>query len=56
MYLKGNTGLQIAKYLNNGKIKNPSRYMKMKNASRQWSAETVNDILSNPFYERKHNN
>ena len=50
MYLKGNTGLQIARYLNNEKIKNPSRYMKMKNASRKWSAETVNDILSNPFY------
>ena len=50
MYLKGNTGLQIARYLNNEKIKNPSRYMKMKNASKKWNAETVNDILSNPFY------
>ena len=56
MYLKGNTGLQIARYLNNEKIKNPSRYMKMRNASRKWSAETVNDILSNPFYQRKYNN
>ena len=50
MYIKGNTGMQIARYLNNERIKNPSRYMKMKNASRVWSAETVNTILSNPFY------
>ena len=55
MYLKGNTGFQIATYLNNEKIKNPSRYMKMKNWARKWRAETVNDILSNPFYMRKYN-
>lgn len=50
MYLEGNTGVQIAKYLNNKKIKNPSRYLNMRNASNKWTPETVNDILSNPFY------
>lgn len=50
MYVNGNTGLQIAKYLNLLNIENPSRYLKMKNASKEWSAETVNNILSNPIY------
>lgn len=50
MYVNGNTGTQIARHLNNEKIKNPSRYMKMKNESKKWSAEAVIDILSNPFY------
>ena len=38
------------------KIKNPSRYMKLKNATKKWSAEQINDILRNPFYCRKYNN
>lgn len=50
MYIDGKTGMQIAKYLNSKKIENPSRYLRMKNASNQWSSETVTDILSNPFY------
>lgn len=50
MYIDGKTGQQIAKYLNSKRIKNPSRYLKMKNANHYWSSETVNDILSNPFY------
>lgn len=50
MYIKGNSGLQIAKFLNNENIMNPSRYLKMKNASKEWNADTVNTILSNPFY------
>lgn len=50
MYIKQNTGTQIANYLNNKRIENPSRYLKMKNASNKWNAETVNKILSNPFY------
>ena len=50
MYEKGNTGTQIARYLNDNKIKNPSRYMKMKNATRKWNADTIITILSNPFY------
>ena len=50
MYIKGITSSGIAEYLNNQKIKNPSRYMKLKNASKKWSAETINYILSNPFY------
>lgn len=50
MYIGGKTGTQIAEYLNSKKVKNPSRYMKMKNWTRKWNAEQVNDILSNPFY------
>ena len=50
MYIQGKTGSQIANFLNDKKIKNPSRYMKMKNASKKWSPETINTILSNPFY------
>lgn len=50
MYIQGKTGSQIADFLNDKKIKNPSRYMKMKNASKKWSPETINTILSNPFY------
>ncbi len=50
MYIERKTGTQIAEYLNSKKIKNPSRYMKMKNYTRKWDAEQVNTILSNPFY------
>ncbi len=50
MYIDGKTGNDIAEYLNQKKIKNPSRYMKLKNASKKWEAEQVNNILSNPFY------
>ena len=50
MYLKGNTALQITRYLNSEKIKSPSKYLKMKNASNKWIAGSVNDMLSNPFY------
>ena len=50
MYIDGKTSTQIAKYFNSKKIKNPSRYMKMKNATKKWSAEQINDILRNPFY------
>lgn len=50
MYIEGKTGTQIAQYLNLRGIENPSRYLKMKNASEKWSPETVMDILSNPFY------
>lgn len=50
MYIEGKTAQQITKYLNSKRIKNPSTYLKMKNASNKWSIETVNDILSNPFY------
>lgn len=50
MYLKGNTALQIARYLNSEKIKSPSKYLKMKNASNKWIAGSINDMLSNPFY------
>ncbi len=50
MYINGKTSNYIAEYLNNQKIKNPSRYMKLKNASKKWSGETINNILSNPFY------
>ncbi len=50
MYIEGRTGTQIAEYLNSKKIKNPSRYMKMKNHTRKWKAEQINAILSNPFY------
>ncbi len=50
MYIDGKTAQQIANYFNSKKIKNPSRYLKMKNASNKWSSETINDILSNPFY------
>jgi len=50
MYIDGKTGMQIAKYLNSKKKRTPSQYLKMKNASTRWSGETINDILSNPFY------
>ena len=50
MYIEGKTSSQIAEYLNEKRIKNPSRYMKLKNASRKWRAEQICDILSNPFY------
>lgn len=50
MYISGKTSSQIADYFNNNKIKNPSRYMKLKNATRKWNAEQINDMLSNPFY------
>ncbi len=50
MYLNGKTSNYIAEYLNSQKIKNPSRYKKSKNASKKWSEETINNILSNPFY------
>ena len=50
MYLNGKTSNYIAEYLNSQKIKNPSRYRKSKNASKKWCEETINDILSNPFY------
>ena len=50
MYINGNSTTQIARYLNNENIINPSKYMKMKNASKKWRAETVNNILSNSFY------
>lgn len=50
MYIDGQTSSQIAEYLNNKKIKNPSRYMKMKNHTKKWSAEQINDILRNQFY------
>ena len=49
MYIDGRTSGQIAKYFNSKRIRNPSRYLKMKNASNKWSSETINDILSNPF-------
>lgn len=54
MYVNGSTGLQIARYLNDKKIRTPSSYMKMKNMARKWRAETVNDILTNPFYQRQY--
>lgn len=50
MYIEGKTSSQIADYFNGNKIKNPSRYMKLKNTTRKWSAEQINDMLSNPFY------
>lgn len=50
MYIDGNTGRQIAEYLNAKKIKTPSRYMKLTNVARKWKSEQVCDILSNPFY------
>lgn len=50
MYIGGKTSSQIADYFNSNKIKNPSRYMKLKNATRKWNAEQINDMLSNPFY------
>ena len=50
MYIDEKTSTQIAEYFNNKKIKNPSRYMKMKNATKKWSSEQINDILRNPFY------
>lgn len=52
MYIEGKTSSKIAEYLNTKKIKNPSRYMKLKNASKKWKAEQINDILRNPFYCR----
>lgn len=50
MYIDGKTSSKIAEYFNNKKIKTPSRYMKMKNWAKKWSAEQINDILRNPFY------
>lgn len=50
MYIDGTTSGKIAEYLNNKKVINPSRYLKMKNATKKWSPETINDILNNPFY------
>lgn len=50
MYIDGKTSSQIAEYFNSEKIKTPSRYMKLKNASRKWRGEQINDILRNPFY------
>lgn len=56
MYIEGKTSTQIAAYFNSEKIKNPSRYMKLKNASKKWRGEQINNILSNPFYCRKYSN
>lgn len=50
MYENGNTGTQIARYLNENKIKNPREYMKMKNFTPKWNSDTIIKILSNPFY------
>lgn len=50
MYIEGKKSSQIAEYLNSNKIKTPSKYMKLKNATKQWRAEQINDILRNPFY------
>ena len=50
MYINGQTSRQIAEYLDSKKIKTPSRYMKMKNYSKNWNAEQINSILKNPFY------
>lgn len=55
MYINGYTSGKIANYLNNNNIKNPSRHMKMKNATNKWRAESVNNILNNPVYCRTHN-
>lgn len=52
MYIEGKTSSQIADYLNNKKIKTPSRYMKLKRSSTKWGTEQINDILRNPFYCR----
>lgn len=50
MYIDGKTSFQIAECFNSKKIKTPSQYMKMKNATKKWSPEQINDILRNPFY------
>ena len=50
MYIDGKTSFQIAECFNNKKIKTPSQYMKMKNYTKKWSPEQINDILKNPFY------
>ena len=50
MYIEGKTSSQIAEYFNINKIKTPSRYMNLKNASKKWRGEQICDILSNPFY------
>lgn len=50
MYIDGYTGTEIAEYLNTKKIENPSTYFNLKNKSDRWCAETVTNILSNPFY------
>ncbi len=50
MYIDGTTSGKIAEFLNSKKVINPSRYLKMKNATKKWSPETINDILNNPFY------
>lgn len=52
MYIDGKTSSQIADYLNDKKIKTPSKYMKLKNSSIKWGTEQINDILRNPFYCR----
>lgn len=56
MYISGKTSSQIVEYFNSNKIKTPSSYKKLKNASKKWREEQVNDILRNPFYCRKYNN
>lgn len=56
MYIGGKTSSQIVEYFNSNKIKTPSSYRKLKNASKKWREEQVNDILRNPFYCRKYNN
>ncbi len=56
MYIEGKKSSQIADYLNCQKIKNPSRYLKLKNATKKWNTEQINDILRNPFYCRKYYN
>ena len=56
MYISGKTSSQIADYLNKSKIKTPSRYMELKNWTKNWSTEQINDILSNLFYCRRYSN
>lgn len=50
MYIDGKTSSKIAEYLNENKIETPSKYLKMKNSSKKWNSEQINDILRNPFY------
>ena len=56
MYIEGKTSTQIAEYFNSKNIKTPSAYMNLKNASRKWCGEQINEILRNPFYIRKYYN
>ncbi|MCI8587924.1 MAG: recombinase family protein [Clostridia bacterium] len=56
MYISGKTSSQIADYLNKSKIKTPSKYMELKNWTKNWSTEQINDILSNLFYCRRYSN